>query len=102
MSDSENSVADDSGEQVEVRRAKLAKLRDTGSNPYPNDFKPSHAIVEAMALAADVSDEDLHGSHRVVAIAWRIMALRRMGKASFFHIQDRRGKLQVYARKDRL
>jgi lysyl-tRNA synthetase class 2 len=100
MTDSDNT--DDSGEQVEVRRAKLTKLRDAGTNPYPNDFKPSHAIVEAMALAADVSDEDLHGTHRVVVIAGRIMAIRRMGKASFFHIQDRRGKLQIYARKDRL
>jgi len=102
MTDSENIVADDSGEQVEVRRAKLAKLRDAGSNPYPNDFRPSHAIVEAIALAADVSDEDLHQTPRLVGVTGRIMAIRRMGKASFFHIQDRRGKLQVYARKDRL
>ena len=102
MTDSENSVVDDSGEQVEVRRAKLAKLRDAGSNPYPNDFKPSHAIVEATALAAEVSDEDLHQTPRRVGVAGRIMAIRRMGKASFFHIQDRRGKLQIYARKDRL
>ena len=102
MTDSENSVVDDSGEQVEVRRAKLAKLRDAGSNAYPNDFKPSHAIVDAMALAAEVSDEDLHRTPRRVGVAGRIMAIRRMGKASFFHIQDRRGKLQIYARKDRL
>jgi len=100
MTDSDNT--DDSGEQVEVRRAKLAKLRDAGTKPYPNDFKPSHTIVEVVALATDVSDEDLHGTHRVVVIAGRIMAIRRMGKASFFHIQDRRGKLQIYARKDRL
>ena len=102
MADSENSLVDDSGEQVDVRRAKLAKLRDAGKNPYPNDFKPSHSIVDAMALAADVGDEDLHQTRRVVGVAGRIMALRRMGKASFFHIQDRRGKLQAYARKDRL
>jgi lysyl-tRNA synthetase class 2 len=102
MTDSENSVVDDSGEQVEVRRAKLAKLRDAGSNPYPNDYKPTHTIVEAMALAAEVSDEDLHQTPRRVGVAGRIMAIRRMGKASFFHIQDRRGKLQIYARRDRL
>ena len=82
MTDSENIVADDSGEQVEVRRAKLAKLRDAGSNPYPNDFRPSHAIVEAIALAADVSDEDLHQTPRLVGATGRIMAIRRMGKAS--------------------
>jgi lysyl-tRNA synthetase, class II len=37
-----------------------------------------------------------------VAVAGRIMGIRKMGKASFFHIQDRRGRVQVYARKDRL
>ena len=102
MADSENILVDDSSEQVEVRRAKLAKLRDAGENPYPNDFKPSHSIVDAMALADDVSDEALHQTPRRVGVAGRIMAIRRMGKASFFHIQDRRGKLQIYARKDRL
>src|SRR5574342_206777 len=35
-------------------------------------------------------------------LAGRIMGIRSFGKASFFHIQDRRGRLQVYARKDRL
>ena len=34
--------------------------------------------------------------------AGRIMGIRKMGKAAFFHIQDRRGRIQVYARKDRL
>ncbi len=102
MADNDQSLLDDSSEQVEVRREKLAKLRDAGASVYPNDFKPDRSLTQAIALGADVSDEDLHAAPRQVMVAGRIMALRRMGKAAFFHLQDRRAKLQVYVRKDRL
>ncbi|HYA28617.1 MAG TPA: lysine--tRNA ligase, partial [Acidobacteriota bacterium] len=102
MADNDPSLPDDSSEQVEVRRQKLANMRAAGHIVYPNDFRPTHTIGAAINVAADVSDEDLHATPREVAVAGRIMALRRMGKASFFHIQDRRGQLQIYARKDRL
>ncbi|HLN85011.1 MAG TPA: lysine--tRNA ligase [Candidatus Limnocylindrales bacterium] len=102
MADDENPLLDDSNEQIEVRRQKLAKLRENGAVVYPNDFKPTHSSADAVRVATDISDEALHLTPREVCVAGRIMAIRRMGKASFFHIQDRRGKLQIYARKDRL
>ncbi len=102
MADNENPLLDDSNEQIDVRRHKLAKLRETGAVVYPNDFKPTHSIADTVRNATDISDEDLHATPHDVSVAGRIMAMRRMGKASFFHIQDRRGKLQIYARKDRL
>ena len=46
--------------------------------------------------------EELASAARDLQLAGRIMGIRSFGKASFFHIQDRRGRLQVYARKDRL
>ncbi len=55
-----------------------------------------------FAAAGNSSDEELHANPALIVVAGRIMAIRRMGKASFFHIQDRRGRLQVYARKDKL
>jgi lysyl-tRNA synthetase class 2 len=102
MADNDQNLPDDTSEQVEVRRHKLAKLREAGNVLYPNDFRPTHTIAAAIDAATDVSDEDLHASGREVGVGGRIMAMRRMGKASFFHIQDRRGQLQIYARKDRL
>jgi lysyl-tRNA synthetase class 2 len=102
MADNDQSQLDDSSEQVEVRREKLAKLRAAGASVYPNDFKPDRSLTQAIALGADVSDEDLHAVAREVKVAGRIMALRRMGKAAFFHVQDRRAKLQIYVRKDRV
>ena len=101
MSDNEPIVAAEENEQVEVRKQKLAKLREAGQIVYPNDFKPSHSVANVFAAAGSSSDEELHANPTQVAVAGRIMAIRRMGKASFFHIQDRRGRLQVYARKDK-
>ncbi len=102
MADNETIGVEEDNQQVEVRKQKLAKLRDAGHNVYPNDFKPSHSLVNVIAEAAGLSDEELHAKPIDVAVAGRIMAMRRMGKASFFQIQDRRGRLQVYARKDRI
>jgi len=102
MADNENPPLDEINEQIDVRRQKLAKLRETGALVYPNDFKPTHSSADVFRTATNLSDEDLHATPRQVRVAGRIMAMRRMGKASFFQIQDRRGKLQIYARKDRL
>src|SRR5215813_841317 len=94
MSNDENNSPETSLEQVEVRRQKLAKLKEAGYSLYPNDFRPSHATGDILTEFAGLPSE--------FQIAGRIMGMRKMGKASFFHIQDRRGRIQVYARKDQL
>ena len=102
MSDTENKPLEESSEQVEVRRQKLAKLKETGHSLYPNDFRPSHTTRDILADFGGLSDEELGGLTAEPYVAGRIMGIRKMGKAAFFHIQDRRGRIQVYARKDRL
>jgi len=52
------------------------------------------------SYSEDIKNNFVEGENKVVKIAGRIMALRRMGKASFVHIQDVKGKLQIYLRKD--
>lgn len=102
MSDAQTHSQEDSTEQIEIRRQKLAKLKSAGQPLYPNDFKPSHTPSEIVSRFGDADDEALAASPRDLQLAGRIMAIRRMGKASFFHIQDGRARLQVYAQKDRL
>ncbi len=102
MSDAPLLTQEDASEQMEIRRQKLAKLKEAGQPLYPNDFKPSHTPGKIVSRFGAASKEDLATSPREVRIAGRIMAIRRMGKASFFHIQDRRARLQIYAQKDRL
>ncbi len=102
MTDDEILRSEDDSDQVEVRRQKLAKLKESGIAPYPNDFKPSHSAFEIARRYADAGEEELKAAPKDLKIAGRIMAIRRMGKASFFHLQDRRGRLQVYVKQDRV
>src|SRR4029077_18359086 len=97
MSDTENKPLEESSEQVEVRRQKLVRLKEAGLAVYPNGFRPTCTTGEAIAL-----DDGVIRGQQEIKLAGRIMGIRKMGKASFFHIQDRRGRIQVYARKDRL
>jgi len=83
-------------EQEEQRRNKLAEIRQMGVNPYPTSFDKTHdahAIVEQYT-------EDKADDYKNVAVAGRVMAIRRMGKASFCHIQDQSGRVQVYFKRD--
>ena len=102
MSDVQKTPTEDASEQVEVRRRKLANLRAAGHPVYPNDFKPTHTASEVVSTFAGLNDEALAATPRDIHLAGRIMGIRYFGKASFFHLQDRRGRLQVYVRKDRL
>ncbi len=102
MSEAPLPVKEDAGDQMEIRRQKLAKVQSAGVPLYPNDFKPSHTLGEIVSRFAEAGSETLATSPQEIRLAGRIMAIRRMGKASFFHIQDRRARLQVYAQKQRL
>ena len=76
------------------RREELDHLVQNGVNPYPYNFDKTHDSVTILAHFKDDAPEEFQS----VAVAGRIMALRRMGKASFCHIQDLSGRIQVYLR----
>jgi lysyl-tRNA synthetase class 2 len=91
----------DDHEQIVVRRKKLHALRERGVQPYPNDFRPDHTASEVHAGFGGLAEADLPAAPSV-AVAGRIMALRDFGKAGFLQVQDRSGRIQVHARRDRL
>jgi len=78
---------------IKFRMEKLQKLRDSGVNPYPYFFKQSHYSGEIRENFDSLENKD-------VTIAGRIMSIRKMGKASFCHIQDGAGRIQTYIRRD--
>ena len=88
-------------EQIVVRRKKLQALREQGIDPYPNDFRPDHTSAEVHARFGSL-DEAALASAGTVSVAGRVVGLRDFGKAGFLHLQDRAGRLQVHARRDRL
>ncbi|MFC0395620.1 lysine--tRNA ligase [Paenibacillus mendelii] len=87
-------------ELLKIRRDKLDELRGLGIDPFGGKFERSHSAKQIVDAFENTSKEDLHEQNVQVAVAGRIMQKRGMGKASFAHIQDLTGKIQIYARKD--
>jgi lysyl-tRNA synthetase class 2 len=84
---------------IALRREKLAALRERGQ-PFPNDFRRN---VMAGELHAEYGDKDhaaLDANPVRVRVAGRMMAMRVMGKASFCHLQDMSGRIQLYVQRD--
>lgn len=80
--------------ELSVRRDKLKALREAGSDPFLlTSFDKTHSSTEVLE-----GFEQMEGS--MVNVAGRIISKRIMGKASFSHIQDMEGKIQLYVRKD--
>lgn len=81
-------------EQAMIRREKLAKLVAEGKNPYE---KVKYDVTADSAKIKDNFDA-LEGKE--VSLAGRLMSRRIMGKASFSHISDRAGLIQIYVKRD--
>ena len=86
---------------IAQRRQDLKELRKTG-NAYTNQFKRDSLALDLHAQYKNKSKEELEGESIKVAVAGRMMSRRIMGKASFAHIQDMSGKIQLYVRRDDL
>ncbi len=83
-----------------AREEKFRRLIETGLEPFPHRADPTHTVSDIVAAYAASPRETLEASKTRVAVAGRILSLRPMGKAAFFHISDGRSKLQVYIRAD--
>lgn len=88
-------------EQIAQRKAKLADLRQQGQ-AYPNDFRRTALAADLMAKYGSLDNETLEAEQKIFKLAGRIMAKRIMGKASFVHIQDMSGRIQLYLTRDDL
>src|SRR4030042_4389518 len=76
----------------EQRKQKLERLRARGINPYPNRFEQTHTAQEAIK---QLEAQESGSQTKLVSVAGRIMAIRKMGKASFMDIRDGSGKIQL-------
>ncbi len=88
-------------DQAAQRRAKLAALREEGK-AYPNDFRRTAWTAELHQKYSEREPASLETDAIEVAVVGRMMSRRIMGKASFAHIQDGSGRLQLYVRRDDL
>jgi lysyl-tRNA synthetase class 2 len=91
---------DETSELIQQRIKKLEALRKDGIDPYPNDFRVTHTSKDLHETFDPLSDEELKSAEETFRLAGRIIAVRDFGKASFIHIQDRKGRIQAYLQKD--
>lgn len=77
-----------------IRERKLHELQELGYEAYPHFYEQTHHADEIQAY----DDADFPTDE--VSVAGRVVSLRRMGKASFAHLQDNTGRQQIYVKKD--
>jgi lysyl-tRNA synthetase class 2 len=85
----------DHNDIIENRYQKAERLRGENVDPFVTRWDPSHTSGHIRA-----NEEALIEAKSPVKIAGRIMTVRHMGKASFFHLKDNDGRIQVYLKKD--
>ena len=83
-------------DQEQFRREKLAKYKEMGVEPFGQAYKVTHHVSDIRALCEKKSEKALERMALEVSVAGRIMAIRRMGKASFVNIQDKTGNIQSF------
>ena len=83
-------------DQELVRREKVEKIREMGIDPFGSKFERTAYNSDIREKYKDVPHDDFENINDEYTVAGRIMFIRKMGKASFFSIQDKTGNMQVY------
>jgi lysyl-tRNA synthetase, class II len=89
-------------ELIKRRLEELEEIKKLGINPYPYRFDITANSAEILTNFKDPANEEEAEKQKqvTVAVAGRISTIRKMGKASFFHIKDDTGKIQIYIRQN--
>ena len=83
-------------EQELVRREKLKKIEELGLDPFGHRFERDSYSTDIKDKYAEVDHDEFEKMDDTATVAGRIMFIRKMGKASFFTIKDRKGSIQIY------
>ena len=100
---SDHETADDLSQVLRHRREKLDAIRQRGMQPFAYNFKPSFSTTSAVDSfevleSSGRLDESGHGDR--VRLGGRIVGWRDMGRSVFAHVEDGRGRVQLYFRKN--
>ena len=103
MSEEKTTVVEqeqDLNEILRIRREKLAKLVEEGNNPYEiTRFDKTHSSKQILEEYVDHAEGEEY-EPQIVSVAGRMTSRRIMGKASFCHILDGEGTIQLYVKRD--
>ena len=87
-------------DQEIARETKMEELRREGVEIFPHNIRKTHSIFEVASSYSSFSKEELEKKKVEVMVPGRVISIRRMGRATFFHIADSQGRIQVYMRED--
>ena len=83
-------------DQELIRREKAEKLKELGLDPFGSRFERDAWSNDIKEKYIDIPHDEFENINDEFTVAGRIMFIRKMGKASFFTIQDKLGKIQIY------
>ena len=83
-------------DQELIRREKADKLKELGLDPYGHRFDRTAFNKDIKEKYQDIEHDEFENINDEFTVAGRIMFIRKMGKASFFTIQDKTGNMQIY------
>ena len=83
-------------DQEMARRSKLENLKERGLDPFGQRYDKEDYASDLKEKYASVEHDEFDNMNDTARVAGRIMFIRKMGKASFFTLQDKTGKIQVY------
>ncbi len=94
MSNNESEVGQSLKQIIDYRLEKIKALREGGINPFPHNFDLKDKVSDLLEVKEPFTEE--------YQTAGRVVAMRKMGKASFCHIQDEGKKIQIYLKSNML
>ena len=83
-------------EQELVRREKAKNIKELGIDPFGEKYDRDSFAIDIKNKFNDIPHDEFENRNDLVAVAGRIMFIRKMGKASFFTIKDKTGSIQIY------
>ena len=102
--ENDNNAKDNNAKDNEIvrrRREQLSALREQG-DAYPNDFRRDALAADLRTRYGELDQEALEQVEARFSLAGRMMSRRVMGKASFAHLQDSSGRIQLFLKRDKL
>jgi len=95
-------MTQEQNELVKRRYEELESIIKLRVNPYPHRYDVTSYSKEIISNFVDPQSEEEKEERKkeIISVAGRIVAIRKMGKATFCHIKDRDGRIQIYIRKD--
>jgi lysyl-tRNA synthetase class 2 len=89
-------------DQEIARKDKMERLAQENIDLFPHKVESTHSVYEIVEAFSSLASEKIEKKKEKVIVPGRVTSIRKMGRATFFHIVDSRSRLQVYLREDKV